>query len=389
MILTHKIALNPNKQQIIYFIRACGTARFAYNWALDLWKKLYDANEKPTANKLKLIWNNIRAEQFPWSLEVTKCASAQAIINLGKSFDNFFKKRAKYPKFKKKGAHDSFALWNDQFAVDGKSVRIPKLGWVSMREPLRFTGKILSAVISRTADKWSISITVDTLDTLKPSENQAGVVGVDLGVKNLAVLSTGEVVEGSKPSVKLTKKLRRLNRELARKVFKSANWKKAKLKLARLHAQISNIRKDTIHKFTTHLAQNFKAIGIEDLNVRGMVRNRSLARSISDQAFAEIRRQLEYKCEMTGADLIVHDRWYPSSKKCFDCGHVVDKLPLSIREWVCPSCGAVHDRDLNSANNLKPILPKAIGETTPADIEALVTAVRRKRNFDGRSRNLS
>ena len=352
-ILAHKIALDLNLEQQAYFRRACGTARFAFNWALDEWRKQYANGEKPSAAKLKVLWNAVRREQFSWSLEVTKCAGAQAILNLGRAFENFFKKRAKFPRFKKRGHHDSFALWNDQFVVDGRNLRVPKLGWVRMREALRFTGKILSAVASRTADRWFISISVETKDVLHPSENQAGEVGVDLGVKSLAVLSTGEVVEGPKASRMLAGKLQQLNRSLARKVKFSANWKKAKTKLARIHARIANIRGDTLHKLTTRLARDFKAVGIEDLNVRGMVKNHCLARAVSDQAFFEFRRQLAYKCEMTGVDLVVHDRWFASSKTCSVCGLVIDKLPLSVREWTC-ECGAVHDRDFNAAKNLKP-----------------------------------
>jgi putative transposase len=353
MILAHKIALNPNLRQQEYFRRACGTARFAYNWALDVWCKQYANGEKPSANKLKALWNKIRRTEFPWSFDVTKCAGSQAIINLGRAFENFFKKRARFPKFKKRGQHDSFALWNDQFTVNGRMLRIPKLGWVRMHETLRFTGKILSAVVSCTADRWFISINVETKDILYPSENQAGEVGIDLGVKSLAVLSTGEVIEGPKASRKFIRKLQWLGRLLSRKVKFSANWKKTKTKLARIYARIVNIKRDALHKLTTRLAQDFKAIGIEDLNVRGMVKNHYLARSVSDQAFFEFRRQLTYKCEMTGAELVIHDPWYASSKMCSVCGLVRDKLPLSVRKWSC-ECGAVHDRDFNAAINLKP-----------------------------------
>lgn len=353
-ILAHKIALDPNQDQASYFRRACGTARFAFNWALDEWKRQYAAGERPSAAKLRIAWNAIRREKFPWSLEVTKCAGSQAVMNLGRAFENFFKKRARFPRFKKRGVRDSFALWNDQFSVDGRSIRVPKIGWVRMREALRFAGKILSAVVSCTAGRWFVSISVDTEATLQPGENQAVSVGVDLGVKSLAVLSTGEVVEGPKAGRVLAGKLQRLSRSLSRKARFSSNWKKAKVKLARLHAQIANVRRDATHKLTTRLAQEFEAIGIEDLNVRGMITNHRLARAVSDQGFFEFRRQLTYKCAMTGAVLVIADRWYPSSKMCSVCGRVLDVLPLLVREWICPECGVVHDRDLNAAQNLKP-----------------------------------
>jgi len=228
--------------------------------------------------------------------------------------------------------------------------------WVSagMRETLRFSGKILSATISRTADQWFASITVDTdQNHLPPAENQ-GVVGVDLGVSALATLSTGEVVAGAKPHKALLSRLQRLSRSLSRKVKGGANRHKAKRKLAKLYARIANIRKDTLHQLTTDLTRRFALIGIEDLNVSGMVKNRHLSRAISDMGFFEFRRQLEYKAEMRGALVVVADRFFASSKTCSNpaCGHKLDKLPLSVREWICPCCGAIHDRDVNAAINL-------------------------------------
>jgi putative transposase len=217
---------------------------------------------------------------------------------------------------------------------------------------LRFAGKILSATISRTADRWFVAVVVDTDQTLtRPAENQ-GVIGVDLGVTTLATLSNGQKVIGPKAHKAELKRLAQLHRRLSRKVKFSANWRKAKAKLARLHARIANVRKDSTHKLTSDLARRFHTIGIEDLNVRGMVRNRSLARAVSDMSFFEFRRQLEYKTAMRGGLVVVADRWYPSSKTCSGCGDVIDALPLAIRHWDCPACGAHHDRDLNAAINL-------------------------------------
>jgi putative transposase len=301
--------------------------------------------------------NAIKREQFPWMLEVTKNAPQMAIIQLGAAFKNFFAGRAQYPRFKKKSkSRDSFTLTNDQFSIDACRIRIPNLGLVRMRETLRFSGKILSATVSRTADQWFASITVDTQDYhhLPPTENQ-GTVGVDLGVSALATLSTGEKVAGAKPHKALLSRLRRLSRCLSRKIKSSANRHKAQQKLAKLHARIANIRQDSLHQLTTDLTRRFHTIGIEDLNVSGMVKNRYLSRAISDMGFFEFRRQLEYKAGMRGAVVVVADRFFASSKTCSapGCGHKVDKLPLSIREWTCPVCGAVHDRDINAANNLE------------------------------------
>lgn len=287
-------------------------------------------------------------------LEVTKNAPQMAIIQLGDAFKNFFAGRGKYPQFKKKGkSRDSFTVTNDQFSIDGSRIRIPSLGWVRMRESLRFSGKILSATISRTANRWFVSISVDTEDRthLPKAENQ-GAVGVDLGVKALATLSTGETITGPKPLKTLMNRLQRLSRSLSRKVKGSNNRNKAKEALSRLHARIANIRSNTLHQLTTSLTRRFHTIGIEDLNVKGMVKNRKLSRAINDMGFFEFRRQLEYKSEIRGGLVVVADRFYPSSKTCSACGEVLDKLPLSVRAWECPSCHTHHDRDLNAAINL-------------------------------------
>jgi putative transposase len=360
MLMAHKIALDPNNKQATYFARAAGCARFAYNWALAEWGRQYEAWKadpakiKPNQMSLRRKLNGIKRTEFPWMLAVTKCAPQQAIIQLGAAFQNFFAGRAHYPVFRKKGVHDRFSISNDQFEVDGSHIRIPNLGWVKMRESLRFTGKIMSATVSRVADKWFVSITVNTPDDsrLLKTENQ-GVVGVDLGVKALATLSTGESVAGPKAHKVLLQRLQRSSRNLSRKIKGSKNREKAKEKLARLHARIANIRQDALHKLTTDLTRRFHTIGIEDLNVKGMMKNRRLSRSIADMSFFEFRRQLEYKANMQGGQIIVANRFFASSKTCSTCGHKLDELPLSVRRWTCPSCGTEHDRDVNAAINLR------------------------------------
>ena len=353
MILAHKIALDPNVEQAVYFARACGTARFAWNWALSEWQRQYKEGGKPSEAALRKQLNTAKREQFPWMLEVTKVAPQQAIKNLGAAFKRFFEGKAKYPRFKKKGIHDSFRAENGPgtFAFDEKRIKLPVVGWVKMREILRLEGKILSATVSRVADRWFVSVTVEVAHQVPVRENQA-VGGVDLGVKALATMSDGGAVEGPKALRSNLKKLRRLSRSLSRKVKGSANRRKAKAKIARLHARISNIRKDGLHKLTTELVNRFAVIGIEDLNVKGMMANGKLSRAVADMGFHEFRRQLGYKAAMAGTRIVVADRWSPSSKTCSDCGHVVPTLPLSVRDWVCPACGSVHDRDRNAAINL-------------------------------------
>ncbi|MFZ2727086.1 MAG: transposase [Methylococcaceae bacterium] len=362
MIIAHKIALDLNNKQMTYCQKAAGTARFSYNWALAEWNaqyaawKLDNTQVKPSQAALRRQLNAVKREQFPWMLEVTKNAPQMAIIQLGEAFKNFFSGRANYPQFKKKGKnHDSFTLTNDQFTVKASRIRIPNLGWVRMRESLRFSGKILSATISRIANRWYASISVETEDKshLPKAENQ-GVVGVDLGIKALATLSTGEIITGAKPLKRLMIKLHRLSRALSKKIKGSANRHKAKQKIARLHARIVFIRQNSLHQLSSHLTRCFHTIGIEDLNVKGMVKNRKLSRAISDMGFFEFRRQVEYKATMRGGVVVVADRWFASSKRCStkNCGFKADSLPLSVREWRCPQCQTVHQRDQNAAINL-------------------------------------
>jgi putative transposase len=359
MLIAHRIRLVPNNVQQTYLARAAGAARFAYNWALAEWKRQYDATKvdpalnRPNEAALRRQLNAIKRDQFPWMLEVTKCAPQMAIIQLGRAFDNFFAGRTRYPKFRRKGVEDRFTINNDEFRVEGKRMRIPKLGWVRMREVLRFTGRIVSVSVSRTAGHWYSSITVDCPDPLLPPAENQGVVGVDLGIATLATLSTGEKVNGSKALRRLLGSVRRLSRALSRKVKGSSNRAQAKLRLTRLHARIVNIRRDGLHQLTSSLTRRFHTIGIEDLNVKGMLKNRRLALAIADMGFYELRRQLEYKAALRGGRVVVVDRWYPSSKTCSGCSHVVEVLTLAQRHWTCPGCGASHDRDVNAAINLK------------------------------------
>lgn len=359
MLVAHRIRLDPNRVQATQLARAAGAARFSYNWGLAEWQRQYQARKEnpalpaPSQLSLRRQLNAIKREQFPWMLEVTKNAPQMALIQLGRAFENFFAKRARYPSFRRKGRDDRFTLSSDQFTVDDQRIRIPRLGWVRMREALRFTGRIVSAAVSRIAGHWYASITVDAPDpSLPPAENQ-GAVGIDLGVSALATLSTGEVVTGPKALRSLLERLRRLGRALSRKVKGSRNRAKAKLKLATLHARIGNVRRDGLHQLTTSITRRFHTIGIEDLNVKGMLGNRRLARAIADMGFGELRRQLDYKAAWRGGRVVVADRWYPSSKTCSCCGYRLATLALGVREWTCPGCGAIHDRDHNAATNLE------------------------------------
>jgi putative transposase len=359
MLIAHRIRLAPNNVQSTYLARAAGTARFAYNWALNEWRKQYEACKtdptlaKPSEAALRRLLNSIKRDQFPWMLEVTKNAPQMAIMQLGRAFENFFAGRARYPRFRRKGQDDRFALTNDRVRVEDRRIRIPKLGWVRMREKLRFAGRIISAAVARVANHWYVSITIDAPDSSLPPADNQGSVGVDLGIKALATLSTGETFEGPKALRNMLVRLRQLSRAVSRKVKGSRNRARATLKLARLHARIANIRRDSLHRLSTSIARRFHTIGIEDLNVKGMLSNRHLSRAIADMGFYELRRQLEYKTAWRGGQVVLVDRWYPSSKLCCGCGYHLETLDLSVRNWTCPGCGATNDRDVNAAINLK------------------------------------
>src|ERR1051325_8816214 len=198
MIFAHKIALDLTKAQEMYCRQAAGTARFTYNWGLAHWQQQYRDGEHPTAANLKKQWNAIKYERYPWLKDMHRDTHAQPFTNLNMAFQKFFRHEAGYPTFKKKGQHDSFYIANDKVQVYGKRLRIPRLGWVRMRDALRFTGKLMSAVVSRTADRWYVSLSVQ-VEAVPPCENQAGRVGVDLGVTHLATLSTRETINGPKP----------------------------------------------------------------------------------------------------------------------------------------------------------------------------------------------
>ena len=365
MILGHRIALSPNKTQSQHLAQSCGVARFAYNWALAQWndhwekqKALPEGVERAyiTEGDLRKQFNAIKRDEFPWSMEVTKYAPQEAIKQLGKAFNNFFKSRAKYPRFKKKFVNDRFSIGNDQVQVKGKYVRLPKFGWIKMHEAIRFNGAIKSITVSRSAEKWFISFAIDVEDHTryyKQTESQGVVAGLDVGVKHLAVLSNGEKIKNTTTLKKSLSKMRRLQRSLSRRKKGSNRRKLMKMRIAKLHQRISNIRKDSLHKMTTDLSQRFSVIGIETLNVKGMMKNKRLALSLSDASFYEIKRQLLYKTQLRGGCIVEADMFFPSSKLCNECGWKNDDLTLTDRDWTCRECGVIHDRDVNAAMNLK------------------------------------
>lgn len=362
MYKVHKIRLEPNNKQATGLSRAAGCARFAYNWGLSRWSEQYEAykrgecDTRPSQLSIRRDLNAIKRQEFPWMMESTKCAPQEALINLGKAFDNFFNKRGNYPKFKKRGVRDSFKLSIGQFSVDdddGKHhLRVPKVGSVRLSEAPRFDGEVISVTVSRTADQWFASLMFRAEDAPTPKHSSDDVVGIDLGVREL-VLSNGDRIQVPREYRRRERQLRRAQQSLSRKEKGSKNRQKAKSKVAKLHYRTTCARADWQHKVSHRLTEDFGTIVIEDLDVVGMLKNRYLARSVSDVGFGEIRRQIEYKAAQSGATVIVADRWFPSSKMCNVCGTKTKSLPLHIREWTCGECSTRHDRDLNAAINLK------------------------------------
>lgn len=358
MLLGFKTELKLNNKQRTVLVKHAGVARHAWNWGLGLTKQILDHNRDnpedkikfPTAIDLHKWLVALVKPEYPWYYEVSKCAPQYALRQLVEAWRRAFKKTSKPPRFKKKGRADSFTI-DGAIKLDHFKVKVPVIGWLKTYERLPICSQQKSVTISRTADRWFISFKLEVEPVNNPKAHS--VVGVDLGIKALAVLSTGEVFEGAKSYRKYEKKLSRLQWLNRRKQIGSANRKKAQVKIARLHRKIANIRKDTLQKLTTYLAKNHSRIGVEDLNVSGMMANYKLAKAIQDMGFYEFRRQLEYKCQLYGSILIVVDQWYPSTKTCSRCHTKKDSMPLSERIFRCDNCGLEIDRDLNASINLK------------------------------------
>ncbi len=358
MILGFKTELKLNNRQRTQLAQHAGVARHAWNWGLGLTKQILDHNQKNPEDKIKFPsgidlhkWLvGIVKPKNPWYYESSKCAPQFALRQLREAWNRCFKKTSKAPKFKKKGRNDSFTLDGTIKVVDHFKIQVPKIGILRTYERLPQGYKPKNVTISRKAESWFISykIEVEPLYTPKSVDR----IGVDLGVKTLAYLSTGIVFEGAKAYKRYEKRLSRLQWLNRNKIIGSNNWKKAQLKIAKLQAKIANIRKDTLHKLTTYLAKNHGEIVIEDLNVSGMLKNGKLAKAISDMGFYEFRRQLEYKCQLYGSKLIVADRFFPSSKTCSNCGWHNPDLKLSDRWFLCVSCGSFIERDWNASINL-------------------------------------
>lgn len=376
MIKAHVIRLNPTKDQERYFWRCAGVARYTWNWALAELNAAYDRGERPAVASLKREFNRLRKEDgfAPFVGEVQSYAYQQAFADLQKALSRYhdFRKRGLlkppvgwgrkdrkpfgWPLFKGRNrSTPAFYLANNGgLRLQGNQVTIQRCpgGPVNMAEPLRFAGKVMGGRVRYRAGHWYLAVQVDV--PVEPAPAHTGpAVGLDVGIKALAVTSDGVIYDNPKAAARYQRKLRLLQRSLSRQTRGGSNYRKTHAKIARLHERIANIRKHALHQVSHEVTRDYGLIGLEDLNVAGMLKNDKLARSVSDASFSEMARQITYKADWRGGRVVKVSRWFPSSKTCNDCGHMMADMPLSVRWWQCPTCGAEHDRDGNAAVNIR------------------------------------
>jgi putative transposase len=352
-----RVELDPNNRQKTALLRHAGVARFAWNWGLARRIEEYKrAGQSCNAIAQHRQLNILKKSEFPWMYDVSKCAPQEALRNLDRAFQNFFRRlkageKPGFPRFKSKNRGIGGFRLAGSIEATATQIKLPRIGWVRLQEHGHIpAGKFTAAAVREQAGRWFVSVFCEQ-EAVVPI-NIGVSIGVDLGINSLAVTSAGQVFGNPRALARRLKRLGRLQRAHARKQKGGANRKKSQKRLAKLHFRIACVRRDALHKVTTALAKNHSLVAIEDLNVRGMVKNHCLARAISDVGFAEFRRQLEYKCNWYGSKLVVVGRFFPSSKICSGCGHIKERLALSERVFRCEQCGLEIDRDLNAAKNL-------------------------------------
>ena len=352
----YRYELKPNNRERTLLAKHAGTARFTYNWGLDQRIREYEGSGKSSnAIEQHRQLNILKTTDYLWMYEVSKCAPQEALRDLDRAFKNFYrgrksKKNIGFPKFKKKGIHDSFRL-TGSIHVSDRYVSLPRLGTLRTKETTHIQGDILSATVSKEADRWYVSLQVER----QPKEQfvlKDTPIGIDLGINCFAVLSDGTRIQSPQPLKRLLRLLKRRSRQHSQKEKGSNNRRKSVLTLSRLHQRIRNQRKDFLNKLSSTLAKTKSVIVTEELNVQGMIRNRSLARYIQDQGWGEFMRMLSYKTQWYGTTLLKAPRFYPSSQICSACGTREGHLNLKDRSFTCRICQYHIDRDLNAARNL-------------------------------------
>ena len=357
---SHKIVLRPTDAQKAWFAQQCGYARFAYNAALSDFKSGLDADDWRSFIDLNNLFNK-RKREFDWTKGMDQRAALYAIRNLSEGVQRWKDKLNGFPKFKKRGHRQSYTTDEQSVRVEGKRIKLPKIGWVRMFQALRFEGEIIRVTISRTAHRWFVSVIVDTGIPNVPRDRRGlPVVGVDVGINSLATLDNGTHYENPRPLRRFERKLSREQRKLSRKVFLSRNWCKQKRITERLHYRIACIRNDAHHKATTEIVNNASAIGIETLKVTNLLKNKRLAKALSDSALGGFLKKLKSKAKSLGIPIEQAPQFFASSKTCSSCGDKKTDLTLSDRHYHCESCGYSENRDVNAARNLKHL---AVGHT--------------------------
>ncbi len=354
----YKTKLRVNNRERAKLAECAGLSRFVYNWGLSEWKGAYDRGEKPTAYSLNKRFNAIKYRQFPWVAKLPYVIAQESFGDLGRAYSNFFRnikagKIGGYPRFKKQNKN-SFRL-RGWIRVESKRIKVPVLGWLRLAEAdyIPIDAKINSVTMREMGGDWFVSVQVEEdVPDVEPASGAP--IGVDLGVKSLAVISDGRVFDNPHTLASYEARLVGLQRELSRRTKGGANYQRTAAKIAKLHRKIADARRHTLHNISHHVtaATRPRAVVIEDLNVKEMMVGSFIAKHIADASMGELRRQIEYKAVWAGVAVVVADRWFPSSKMCGECGAVAEDLPMAARTWTCPACGAVLDRDLNAARNL-------------------------------------
>lgn len=373
IILGFKFRLYPNKEQANLINRTLGSCRFVYNHFLatrrDEWfVNHHSLNLKDTMHLLTYLK---RRTETSWLYDVDNIALQQSLRDLDRAYQNFFKKRARYPSFKKKHANSQSYRTNNNksirkdgsihyaIRIENSRINLPKIGFVKIKQSRLFEGRILNATISRIASgKYFVSPCVEMEKEKLQRTCGTREIGLDVGIKYFCTDHHGNVIENPRPLQKLSQKLKREQRRLARKFRGGVNREKNRIRVANIYERIANIRKDFLHKLSTQLIRENQTIAVEHLHIKGMLKNHKLARAISDVSWGEFFRQLEYKAKLSGARILKVDTFFPSSQTCSVCGFQNTKVKsLAIREWQCPECGTHHNRDKNAARN---ILHKAL-----------------------------
>jgi len=353
--IRYRFRFYPTDLQVCKLAKVFGCCRYVYNWALKIRSDAWRVEQKQISynNTSKMLAVLKKQEGTKWLSEISCVPTQQSLRHLQTAFLNFWAKRGSYPVFKKKKNKQSAEYTTSAFKWDAinKNIIISKIGHLKIRWSRNFKSIPTTVTITKEpSGKYYVTLCLN--EPIKKLPKTGKGVGVDLGISRLATLSNGERIANPKCLWKNLSKLARLQRTLARRQKGSGRWQRQRIKIARLHEKVGNSRSDILHKFTTDLVRRFDIIGIEDLDVRGMMGNHYLSRAISDIGFNIFRTMLTYKCDRYGKELKTIDRFFPSSKMCSTCGYIVEKLPLNIREWDCPKCRTHHDRDENAAKNI-------------------------------------